>query len=91
MFPDRQAATALPREGPEDSTQYEALWAKATVTDGNSGANNAGLGQARQAYDQCISSIKYRATYRLRGCLTIHHDKIMRDMSVKYWSAGAGS
>ncbi len=82
---------ALPREGPEDSTQYEALWTKATVTQGNSAANNTGLGQARQAYDQCISAIKYRATYRLRGCLTTHHDKIMRDLSVKYWNAGAGS
>ena len=82
---------ALPREGKEDSTQYEGLWTKATVTNGGTEANNAGLGQARRAYDQCISAIKYRATYRLRGCLAIHHDKIMRDLSVKYWNAGAGS
>ncbi len=87
----RTMLNALPREGQEDSSQYEALWAIAAAAGKNAVANNTGLGQARQAYDQCISSIKYRAIYRLRGCLTAHHDKIMRDMSVKYWSAGAGS
>ena len=42
-------ANALPREEPEDSTQYEALWTKATVTRENTQTNNAGLGQARRA------------------------------------------
>lgn len=82
---------ALPRDGREGGTRYEALWAKAVAAEGNIAANNAGRGLARQAYDQCIRSIKYRATYRLRGCLAIHHDKLMRDLSVRYWKAGAGS
>ena len=82
---------ALPREGAEDSTRYDTLWAKAAVAGKSTAPNGAGIRQARQAYDQCLNSIKDRATYRLRGCLTALHDKFMRDLSVKYWNTGAGS
>jgi hypothetical protein len=82
---------ALPREGREDSSQYEALWTKAKGRRGNNSVNKSGFGRARQAFDQCLSSIKYQATYGMRGCLATHHDKIMRDLSVQYWNSGAGS
>lgn len=78
---------ALPREGREDSGRYEALWRKAASPYGR----GTDLGPARQAFEQCTRSLHHQAVYALRGCLTIHHDKLMRDLSVRYWNAGAGS
>jgi hypothetical protein len=82
---------ALPREGQEDSSEYEALWTRAKGRRRNNLVNKSGLDRARQAFDQCLNSIKYQATYGMRGCLTTHHDKMMRDLNVKYWNSGAGS
>lgn len=81
----------LPREGREDASRYEELWDRA-VRDGAAGRpGRAGIGRARREFDQCLRSINNGAAYRLRGCLTVRHDKIMRDLSVEYWNAGAGS
>jgi len=81
----------LPRKGPEDRSRYEALWDKA-VGHGTAGPpDGPGMRRARKDFDQCIRSLNDGGIFRLRGCLTVRHDKIMRDLSVKYWNAGAGS
>lgn len=81
----------LPRDGREDGSRYEELWDKAVHNKATDRPGRAGIRRARKEFDQCLRSISDGATYRLRGCLTVRHDKIMRDLSVKYWNAGAGS
>lgn len=81
----------LPREGLEDRSHYKKLWDRAVRDRATDGTGRQGIRRARQEFDQCLSSINDRGIYRLRGCLSIRHDKILRELSAEYWKAGAGS